>query len=312
MFFDLNVGALAEPVSGRRWERSEILEQVARRVAAVPAPRPGTRPARLPPFGNKLEFFAELLAIWKLGACAVPIDARLTSFEVTNLAEAAQPKLAVIDAKTDPVAPGSGRNRGHRHRYPGHWRRHCRCRAEPSRRRRADPLHHFGFHRRAQGVVHTIVRCARAGWVCGINSTLPTSGVPCASCPPISATASSATAYSPGCRARICTSPPFQADIIMRLGKLLDDNRITFMSSVPAVWKLALKMAKPLIGQSAPGSRRLGTAFRPHLGRDPSVDRDASGVQRLRHHRNGKLGRRSGQRRLPAEDGLIGTGWGPW
>jgi long-subunit acyl-CoA synthetase (AMP-forming) len=55
------------------------------------------------PFGTRLEFFAELLAIWRLGACAVPIDARLTAFQVTTLVEAARPRLAVVDDATDPA-----------------------------------------------------------------------------------------------------------------------------------------------------------------------------------------------------------------
>ena len=33
MYFDLNVGNLAEPISGRSWTRQEIAGQVARRVA---------------------------------------------------------------------------------------------------------------------------------------------------------------------------------------------------------------------------------------------------------------------------------------
>jgi acyl-CoA synthetase (AMP-forming)/AMP-acid ligase II len=39
--------------------------------------------------------------------------------------------------------------------------------------------------------------------------------------------------------------PPFKPDVILRLGTLLDENGITFMSSVPTVWRLALKTAKP-------------------------------------------------------------------
>ena len=109
MFFDLNIGNLAEPLSGRAWQRQDILEQVGRRVARFR--RLGlTRGDRVfLPFGNKLEFFAELLAAWKLGACAVPIDARLTAFEIRTLVEAALPKIAVIDEKTDAVIRDAAR-----------------------------------------------------------------------------------------------------------------------------------------------------------------------------------------------------------
>ncbi|MBL8338644.1 MAG: AMP-binding protein, partial [Rhodoferax sp.] len=103
MFLDLQVGLLAEPLSGRRWEPADVAREVALRVARFQ--RHGlTRGDRVfLPFGNRLEFFAELLAAWQLGACAVPIDARLTPFEVTTLVGAAQPRMAVVDDATDPA-----------------------------------------------------------------------------------------------------------------------------------------------------------------------------------------------------------------
>src|SRR6186713_2998176 len=100
MFIDLNFGNLVEPFGGRRWDKAEIHRQIALRIGRFQSL--GLKPDErvFVPFGNRLEFFAELLAIWKLGACAVPIDARLTAFEVENLANAANPKLAVVDEAT--------------------------------------------------------------------------------------------------------------------------------------------------------------------------------------------------------------------
>ena len=34
---------------------------------------------------RRLEFFADLLALWNAGACAIPLDARLTPFEIETL-----------------------------------------------------------------------------------------------------------------------------------------------------------------------------------------------------------------------------------
>ena len=45
--------------------------------------------------GNKLEFFADLLAAWSLGACVIPIDSRLTQFEVETLAAATTPRFSL-------------------------------------------------------------------------------------------------------------------------------------------------------------------------------------------------------------------------
>ncbi|MEO6624592.1 MAG: AMP-binding protein, partial [Burkholderiaceae bacterium] len=101
MFLDLQVGNLTEPISGRAWDRAEVVREVALRVARYQGRGLARGDRVFLPFGNRLEFFAELLAIWRLGACAVPIDARLTAFEITTLVGAASPRLAVVDEATD-------------------------------------------------------------------------------------------------------------------------------------------------------------------------------------------------------------------
>src|SRR5262245_36193268 len=52
-------------------------------------------------YGKRPECFADLLAIWSLGACAVPIDSRMTAFEVEPLAAAARPRLSVWEHSPD-------------------------------------------------------------------------------------------------------------------------------------------------------------------------------------------------------------------
>ena len=85
--------------------------------------------------------------------------------------------------------------------------------------------------------------------------------------------------------------PPFKADAMMRLGKLIDDHRITFLSSSPAVWRLALKTAKPPGGRNdRAGLRRVRPALRQPLAGNPAVERNERRRQRLRDHRNRELG----------------------
>src|SRR5262245_10448688 len=97
MVLDLLPGALVEPESGRRWERDEVLRQVAARAWRYQrlGLTAGDRVFFL--FGNRLEFFTELLAVWQLGGCVIPLDSRLTAFEVENLMAAATPRFALVD-----------------------------------------------------------------------------------------------------------------------------------------------------------------------------------------------------------------------
>ena len=97
MFVDLGVGNLVEAVGGRRWDCRQIGREVATRIARFQARGVHRGDRVFLHFGNRLEFFAELLALWRLGACAVPVDARLTPFEVRTLVSAATPRLAVVD-----------------------------------------------------------------------------------------------------------------------------------------------------------------------------------------------------------------------
>ncbi|MBL8338445.1 MAG: AMP-binding protein [Rhodoferax sp.] len=106
-------------------------------------------------------------------------------------------------------------------------------------------------------------------------------------------------------------TPPFRPDILMRLGKLLDEHRITFLSSVPAVWKVALKLSKP---------PQAGTLQRVHVGSAPLSAAIWEDIRRWTGTRQvcnaygitetGSWVVGLADADLPAEDGLVGTGWG--
>ena len=105
MFADLTCGALRELESGRTWNSQEIAMRVAAGAARLRA-RGLQRGDRLfVLYGNNLEFFVDLLAAWNVGASVVPVDNRLTRFEVENLARTVTPKFALTDA-TVPMALG--------------------------------------------------------------------------------------------------------------------------------------------------------------------------------------------------------------
>ena len=62
MFLDLNVGNLAEPISGRRWSREQIGHEVGKRIARFQRQGLNRGDRVFVAYGNRLEFFAELLA----------------------------------------------------------------------------------------------------------------------------------------------------------------------------------------------------------------------------------------------------------
>src|SRR5512134_3829630 len=95
MLMDLTPRPLTEPISGRHWDRAAVLERYRRRLAFYARRGLGRGDRVLFHHGNTPEFFIDLLAVWSLGGCAVPIDARLTPFEIASLAHVAVPRLSL-------------------------------------------------------------------------------------------------------------------------------------------------------------------------------------------------------------------------
>ena len=253
MFLDLQVGNLIEPLTGRNWDRASIRHQYFRRIAYLRHHGLSDSDVVFLHYGNTLEFFVDLLAIWTLGGCVVPIDSRLTTFEVEVLARAARPSfslwLGIPEKSTASVLSNMGikvldtseiADSG-----PGapsfSFSGNSLLLDQP-----ALILFTSGTTGDPKGVVHTH-RSLRARWVTlrqslGLRTfrrtlcLLPTHfghGLIC-------------NCLFPWLSGQdLFILPPFKTEVILQLGALLDNNGITFMSSVPTMWRLALKTAKP-------------------------------------------------------------------
>jgi len=253
MAIDIEIGTLAEPISGRQWGRKEMLHQVAMRVHAYQSHGfiHGDRVLIL--FGNRLEFFAELLAIWRLGGCAIPVDSRLTAYEVETLAGAADARFSIIDDETNTtvlsgISDAVVLNTLEQSFDLSH---DSVAGTYPSLDDDALILFTSGSTGKPKGVVHTY-RTLYARWITlrqclGLESyrrtlcVLPTHfghGLICNCLFP----------WLAGCDLFI--APPFRSDLIMRLGNLIDEHEISFLSSVPSIWNLALRSADPPKGDS--------------------------------------------------------------
>src|SRR5262245_33684768 len=91
-------GSLVDALSGRTWDPPEIRRRLSRRVASFQNIGMKQFDSVLFHSGNTMEFFVDLLAVWCLGGCAIPIDPRLTPFEVETLARTAQPRFSLWSA----------------------------------------------------------------------------------------------------------------------------------------------------------------------------------------------------------------------
>ncbi len=318
MFLDRTVGSLTDPLDGRSWGASVILRLVRSHMARY-ADLGLVRSDRVfLHHGNTLEFFVDLLAIWELGGCAIPVDGRLTPFEVEVLARAARPRFSVWKDEPDRELAVSLGALGVR--LLSIWdEKDLQKKSAPLPNRAGfsmddDALVLFtsGTTGQPKGVVHTH-RSLRARWMSlreklGLDSyrrtlcLLPTHfghGLIC-------------NCLFPWLSGQdLFVGAPFRPDVVIGLGALLDQHEITFMSSVPSLWKLALKTAK------RPQSRTLKRVF---CGSAPlsaaiwkSVQDWAGTTEVFNAYGITETGSWLAGTTVPGfvpEDGLIGEAWG--
>lgn len=251
MFLDLFPGNLAEPLTGRTWPRQTVLDQVEARIARYRDCGMGRGDRVFFLHGNTIEFFVDLLAVWSLGACAIPIDSRLTPYEVETLAGAALPRFALGQDITDgAIAATLSQRNVELLESSGAVKARPGAPASPggdllSLDHPALILFTSGTTGQPKGVVHTH-RSLRARWMSLRQSLglekfrrtlclLPTHfghGLIC-------------NCLFPWLSGQdLFLLPPFQSSLLTQLGSILDNHRITFFSSVPTVWRLVLKTAR--------------------------------------------------------------------
>lgn len=206
-------------------------------------------------YGNKLEFFADLLAIWLLGACAVPVDPRFTAFEIEQLALAVAPAGSVWDGSVPnairSVLSGLGVPIVDAGELPDLADDTLFVGGLPHLDDDALLLFTSGTTGQPKGVVHTH-RSLRSRW----NHQRERLGVaPFARtlCPVPTHFAWGLVGhalYTWLSGQELFVLPAFRPEALLRLGALCDDLDITCLPSVPAMWRVVLKTVAPPLRQS--------------------------------------------------------------
>jgi acyl-CoA synthetase (AMP-forming)/AMP-acid ligase II len=316
MFIAPTVGTITDALTGRTWDAAALEGEVRSRMAGYRAHGVRRGDRVMLGFGNRLEFFADLTALWRLGVCVIPLDARFTVFEVETLVRAAKARAFVSCGAVDGTinARLAAIGTSVLDSLALATTAHDAESGLPQFSLEDDALILFtsGTTGNPKGVVHTH-RTLRARWLAlrdhlGIEAyartlcLLPTHfghGLIC-------------NALFPWLSGQsLFILPPFTPDVLMRLGAILDEHRITFMSSVPAVWRMALKASRPpaagtlqrvFVG-SAPLSAHLWREIRAWSGAREVAN--AYGITET-----GSWVAGTTIPNVEPEDGLVGLPWG--
>jgi acyl-CoA synthetase (AMP-forming)/AMP-acid ligase II len=297
-------GAIHDVALGASWSGQRLRTEIERRAGRLI--ELGVCPGALVAIvhGGSAPFIADLFAVWACGATAVPLDPALTPIEMNHLIRFIKPRLA-LSAKhdTDPV-PGviTCCLDGSDARFTGVRRSEVSPHAlvlvtsGTTGAPKAVVLGHQALHNRLRLNVEAIGKAPLARALV----TLPTS-------------------FGHGLIGNVLTPLFAGGDVIFpargaampsELGRLIDEHDITFLTAVPALWRMALKLSNEPSNKSLIRVHAGSSALPENLWRDIDTWSGAETVNcyGLTEVANWFSGASS--RSVSPRNGLVGHPWG--
>jgi acyl-CoA synthetase (AMP-forming)/AMP-acid ligase II len=239
LFSPSRLGGIEETESRLRWDAAALAGEIARR--AVELSRLGIRRgARVViAHGGTARFFADLFATWTVGAAAACLDPDLRPTELANIIEFTQPQAILVSGAPPDVVAAPLVDLA---RAPGSTELSAGPSPEPTDL--ALVLFTSGTTGTPKGVALSFGALANR-----ISSNISVIGEAqlrrtLVALPTSFGHGLIGNALTPLLAGGTCVLGPIGLSLAKELGRLIDAQRITFMSSVPSLWHLALRLGE--------------------------------------------------------------------
>lgn len=242
------LGALHEPLTGRHLDARACRGEIARRADFLRRLGLQRGDRVFLHHGHSAQFFIDLAAVWNAGGTAVPLDARLSPFEIDQLAGVARPRFCLFEAEPSAAVADVLERYGTQLVGPG-MPVGLSTELQPGAAAPDDDaliLFTSGTTGEPKGVVHTH-RSLQVRWRHQLShlGSAPLQRTLCL-LPTNFAWGLAGNALFVWMTGHdLFVLPPYRSDVLLQLARLCDEHEITYLPTVPSMWRTVLRMVAP-------------------------------------------------------------------